>query len=280
MRAKSWLSLILLCCACADVSAQSTGLQTLTGYRHDGPGRVVPSSSTFALGMTRDNGATYTSTASVNDTVTIRGEVRPEPANVGQTADIFVVDRLLGTNEFRMRTQDGVWVPWNVTVATLVPFREDVPLTSALPVDMFTGTLGTAGEHRLFLGYMAPDGILRYHTSGLPLSISAQTQSAREQAFNQFASSISPEIVATRCITCHVNGGSAPSVGAYALRQPPETNLSANFDIFNNLVDTRGANFVLSKATGGNEHSGGVQIVAGSAEAQRFAAFLNLLTQD
>ena len=39
------------------------------------------------------------------------------------------------------------------------------------------------------------------------------------------------------------------------------------------------ANVVLSKAGGGNEHSGGVQLVSGSAEHQQLANFLNLLVQ-
>ena len=280
MRAKSWLTLVLLSCVCGSTLAQSSSLQTLTGYRHDGPGRVAPSSASFALGMTRDDGASYANSASVSDTVQIRGELYPEPANVGQTADIFVVDRLVGTNEFRMRTQDGLWVPWNATVSTLVPFRENVPLGGSVAIEMFTGTLGTAGEHRLFLGYMPSDGILRYHTSGLALAIGAQAGSARDEALRLFTATISPEIVATLCIACHINGGSAPSVGAYALKQPPENNLAANFAIFANLVDQRGAAYVLSKATGGNEHSGGVQIPAGSAQAQRFASFLDLLSQD
>jgi hypothetical protein len=279
MSVKSLFSLILLCGACGLASAQSSSMQILTGFRHDGPGRVLSSSSTFALGMTRD-GTTFVDSASVADTVQIRGEVRPEPAQVGQTADIFVVDRLLGTNEFRMRTRDNVWVPWNVMVSTLVPFREDVPLTNAVPVDMFTGTLGTAGQHRLFLGYMPADGILRYHVNGLPITITAQGQSARDQAFSLFTSNISPNIVASICIACHVNGGSAPSVGAYSLRTPPENNLQANFDIFRSLVQLRGASFVLSKASGGNEHSGGVQLASGSAAHQNFAQFLNLLSQD
>lgn len=144
---------------------------TLGGYRHDGPGRVAPSTSTFSVGVSRDNGATFVSTATVGETVLIRGEIRPEAANVGQPADIFVVARLLDNNTFLMRTSSGAWVSWNGTVSQLQPFRRNEVLDAVEPLDLFTGTLATAGDHRLFLGYMSADGILRYHVSGLPLNI-------------------------------------------------------------------------------------------------------------
>jgi hypothetical protein len=280
MRATRLINLLLLLGFCGSALAQSTSLQSFSGFRDEGSGRVSDSNATFALGVTRDNGATYINSAGVSDSVQILGEVRPDPAHIGQTADIYVVDRLLDTNEFRMRTQDNVWVPWNVMIATLVPFRTNVPLNGPVLVDMFTGTLGTAGNHRLFIGYKPADGVLRYHVYGLPLTISAQSQSAREQALSLFTSTISPNIVAVTCIACHVNGGSAPSVGAYTLRSPPESNLQANFDIYRGLVQSRGANFILSKASGGNEHSGGMQLSSSSAEYQSFSNFLNLLAQD
>jgi len=280
MRVTRLIGLILLLCVTNASFAQSTQLRVFSGYRHDGPGRVIDSNATFALGMTRD-GVTYIDSAGLSETVIIRGEVHPEPVHTGQNADIFVVDRILSTGEFRMRTRDGVWVPWNVMVSTLVPFRENVALGDTVPVEMFSGTLGIAGEHRIFIGYRPHvDGVLRYHTSGLPLTITEQSGTPREQAYSLFVSTISPNIVATRCIACHVPGGSAPSVGAYSLRAPPESNLQSNFETFRALVQLRGVAFILSKATGGSNHSGGVQLTAGTAEYRSFENFLNLLAED
>src|SRR5215211_5718040 len=88
----------LLCITGGHLLAQTTTMETRQGSRHAGPGAVTPSASTFAVGITRDNGATFVNTASVSDTVEIRGEVRPEPANVGLPADIFVVDRVIDNN--------------------------------------------------------------------------------------------------------------------------------------------------------------------------------------
>jgi len=281
MSVNSGLSLFIACvlaCASTQVLSQNAQMQTRGGVRHAGAGRVLDSNATFALGMTRDNGATFTSTANVTDTVQIRGEIRPETAHVGQTADIFVVDRILTTGEFRMRTGDGVWVPWNASVSTLVPYRERVALDSTVTIDMFSGTLGSAAEHRFFLGYLPADGILRYHASGMPITIAA---SASERANGLFVSTISPSIIAARCSLCHVNGGLAQAGGAHHIfRLPLESNLSANFDIFKGLIALRGASHVLTKVTGGNAHGGGVQLTSGTAEYEAFAEFVNLLASE
>ena len=283
MTAKHFARVAALACLLASVQtfAQNAAPQTFSGFRHNGPGRVLDSNATFALGMTRDNGASYVSTAGLTDAVQIRGEIRPEAGHVGQTADIFVVDRILDTGEFRMRNQSGVWVPWNATVTTLVPYRERVTLTSAVTVDVFTGTLGSTGGHRIFLGYLPADGVLRYHTSGLALTINQQSLSASDQAYNLFVSSISPNLIAPRCIACHVSGGSAQAGGAFHIfRQPLDSNLRVNFDIFKGLLTLRGATYVLAKAAGGNSHGGGVQVTGNSAEYQKLAEFLNLLASD
>jgi hypothetical protein len=270
---------VFFCLGFASLQAfAQTELQIRTGVRHDGPGRVLDSNATFALGMTRDNGATYITTANVTDTVLIRGEIHPEPSQVGQAADIFVVDRVLTTGEFRMRTQDGVWVPWNATVSTLVPYRERATLTSTVAVDMFSGTLGNTAEHRIFLGYLPADGVLRYHTSGMPVTIAA---SASERAYGLFTSTISPSIIAARCSLCHVSGGLAQAGGAYHIfKLPLAGNLSTNYDIFKGLVALRGATYVLAKVRGENSHGGSVQLTAGTVEYQALAEFVNLLAAD
>lgn len=259
--------------------SQTTTLQSLIGFRHDGPGKVLDSNATFALGVSKDNGATYVAAAGATDNLLIRGEVRPEAAQVGQIGDVFFVDRNLDTGEFRMRTKDGAWVTWNSTVATLQPFLDDVALTSTLSATLFTGSLGT-GNHRLFIGYRPADNVLRYHTSGLPLTVTQQTQSPREQALSLFNSAISPNIIGTRCISCHVEGGAAQGFALHIFKTPLAANVQANFDIFRNLVAVRGVTHVMTKVTGGLAHGGGVQLTAGSADYNTLNTFVNLLAQD
>lgn len=130
---------------------------------------VANSTSLYAIGMTLNNGSTYTTTAWDQEDVKIVGHINPEPQHLGQRADIFVVDRV--NLAFTMKNLSGVWEPWNGRVPDLVPFREDVMLTNNLAVDIFTGRLGTAGDHRVFIGYAGPDGKLRYTPTPLRLTI-------------------------------------------------------------------------------------------------------------
>jgi hypothetical protein len=262
--------------------AQTTSMPNFAGSRHAGPQKVDASSSSFDVGMTRDNGATFDTTAGVSDTVDIRGVIHPEPGNVGWAADIFVVDWLRDTNEFRMRTKDNVWVPWNATVSTLIPYQEHVTLTSALSVPIFTGTLGTAGNHRIFLGYRAPDGILRYHTTGMPVTVTeTPTQTPLEQATVFFAASISAQIVLSNnngCIQCHTNGGAAQGLSIHSFVSANTSNhLTTNFTQFRNLFTARGKAFILSKVRGESNHVGGQVLPPTSQDYRNLEQFLDLL---
>lgn len=257
--------------------AQGT-METRSGSRHAGPNAVNASTATFAVGVTRDNGASYVSSAGINDTVEIRGEIRPETDNVGQPADIFVVDRLL-SGGFKMRDQSGVWIDWNASVSTLVPFREDVFLDAIESIDMFSGTLGVAGEHRLFLGYLPPDGILRYHTSGLPLTIAeVSTQTPLEQAKALFASTIHQAIVQDNCASCHRPGDQLTAgVHQFALGSG-QAEIDANFEKFSGMI-ARGKDYILGKVRGENGHLGGAALPANFPGYSDFELFLTLLEQ-
>jgi hypothetical protein len=135
-------------------------------------GQTNPAATTgasFALGLTRDNGQSWLTTARVGDNVKVVGYIKPEAQHIGQKVDVFVVDRL--NLAFRMKNLDGVFLPWDGRVPNLVPFIEDVTLTDNMQVNIFTGTLGVSGDHRFFLGYMPTDGVLRYTPNALRLTI-------------------------------------------------------------------------------------------------------------
>jgi hypothetical protein len=257
--------------------AQSTTMETRQGSRHAGPGAVNASASTFAVGITLNNGASFVNTATVSQSVGIRGEIRPEPANVGQTASIFVVDRLLGGG-FMMRNQSGTWVSWNASVSSLVPFKVNEPLDAVESIAMFTGTLGTVGDHRIFLGYLPPDGILRYHTSGLPLSITAaSTQTPMEQATALFSSKINPNIVQNSCISCHIDGGLAGHLHTFVVGSSTSA-LNTNFNVFRGLMG-RGKPFLMNYVASTNTSHQGGQAVQGAQNIADFDQFLTLLQQ-
>jgi hypothetical protein len=265
------------------VSAQTTTMETRQGSRHTGPGTVAASSSTFAVGITKDNGATYVSTASVSETVQICGEVKPEAANVGQSGDIFLVDRVIDSNgghvSFSMRDQSGVWLPWNGTVSLLQPFLDNTTLQATMPLTLFSGTLGTAGTHRIFIGYMSNnDNILRYHTSGLPLTITAaQTQTPSQQAFARFQASTHAQIVQGICTACHVEGGLGQSAGHIFQVGSSASVVQANYNVWLGLK-SRGKASLMTLLTSSSTTHGGGQVVQGSQAVAELDAFLTLLT--
>lgn len=273
------LSLFLLSLlASLQAAGQSGSLTEMTGARFESAAnRVADTNASFALGLTLDDGSSFRTSALLSDSVRIMGRIRPDPAHVGQTADIFLVDRV--NLVFMMKNQDGNFVPWDARVPTLVPFLEAQTLSADMEVEVFSGTLGEAGDHRIFIGYLPAGGSLHYTPEPHRLEITEESPS--ERAFAMFSSTISPDIVETLCIQCHVSGGSAHAGGAYHIfRSPPGDYLESNFSIFQGLVKNRSVSYILSKVTGGSSHGGGVQLTSGSQEYQALAEFLELVAQD
>jgi hypothetical protein len=239
--------------------------------------RLGDTNASFAIGMTRDAGNTYVTTASLNETVSIVGEIRPEAELIGQQADIFVVERVNGA--FTMKRADGTYIPWNGLVADLTPFKPAATLAGTVNVDIFSGTLGVSGDHRVFLGYRPADGILRY--TPFPRQLTVSSGSPTEQARALFDSTISPDLIQSHCMLCHVPGGAAQAGGAYHIfKLPLADNLEANFKIFQGLVGFRGVEYILTKVTGGYQHGGGVQLTQSMAEYETLRNFISLLAQD
>ena len=126
----------------------------------------------------------------------------------------------------------------------------------------------TGRENPIFVGMM--------HIAGLMWLLSANTATG-QTAEALYASDVDP-IVQEKCINCHRSGG----VGSSALRFT--SSVSSNHGVFDSYVNspTQGAraNRVLSKITGGSGHGGGQQISQGSADYQKFSAYIDLLSDD
>ncbi|MES2624379.1 MAG: hypothetical protein V4628_03815 [Pseudomonadota bacterium] len=256
--------------------AQTPTRKELIGVTHTGPGQQGSSSATYAIGMSLDGNASFVETARLQDSVVISGVIRPEAAHIGLSADIFVVDRVNLANFF-MRDASSNYIPWNGNVPTLTPFLEDQILSAEFPVELFAGSLeaATVGDHRFFLGYKPADGVLRY--TPIAARVEFVSQTVRDQAFGIFTSSIS-NIVQTNCIVCHTSGGLADgrSIQKFVSSNNPD-HLTINFAQFENLVNVRGREFVLTKVRGGNNHEGGVVLVNGSPDYNNLSTFLSLL---
>jgi hypothetical protein len=115
---------------------------------------------------------------------------------------------------------------------------------------------------------------LRLSNAGVVLSPEEQ----RQAAFSLFETAISQNIIQTRCIACHVEGGPARATELVYQRSATASLLN-NFSVFESFVLTRedGVEYILSKASG-LDHEGGAQLPSGGADYNNLQSFLSLLS--
>jgi len=129
------------------------------------------SSAVFSVGASRDKGATSGTAFVAGDTLVVAGVVVPESADMGKTAEIFVVVTLPTPNgEFWLyRALDGSFRPWNGQLASLGPAYTSNNLSLAGAWEIYSGGIA-AGDYRVFLGYRAAGSeLLHFTTTGLLL---------------------------------------------------------------------------------------------------------------
>ena len=102
---------------------------------------------------------------------------------------------------------------------------------------------------------------------------------SREKALTLYDESISSSIVQSRCVRCHVQGGSAGGSSLRFLRGAGDS-VSANIAMFEALLNGRsnGKQYILGKVSG-NGHGGGMQLPIGSAGYASLSEFLSLLSE-
>ena len=102
---------------------------------------------------------------------------------------------------------------------------------------------------------------------------------SREKALTLYDESISSSIVQSRCVRCHVQGGSAGGSSLRFLRGTGDA-VSANIAMFEALLNGRsnGKQYILGKVSG-NGHGGGMQLPIGSAGYASLSEFLSLLSE-
>ncbi len=264
--------------AAASALGQTSSATSLPGARVANPSST---SASFSLGLSKDNGASFESSALTSDTIRLIGTIRPESAQINQKADIYVV-AAVGASFF-MRNLAGNFVPWDGQVGSLVPFRSQETLTAAVPVDFLTGQIPVVATLQLFMGYKAADGVLTYTQTPLQISVSDRpVKSARELATDAYAASISSLVQSNpACIACHVSGGLANGSGLRFVPTSNANHLSLNFAQFESLVRRRGRSYILTTVLGGNEHAkpiaGGAQFRSTDLGYRNLDAFLQLV---
>ena len=99
-----------------------------------------------------------------------------------------------------------------------------------------------------------------------------------ETVAEAFEALISP-IVQSKCVNCHVEGGSSGHTPLVFVRDPDVDHLAKNLKVFEDyLADVEdGADRILNKIQGALAHGGGAQVAAGTEEYAGFGRFMELL---
>lgn len=231
------------------------------------------SDATFTIGLSADGGGTFLSSIVAGSEAAITASIQTDPEHVGQEADIYIVQRFGAA--FTMKNLDGQFVPWDIRAKTLIPAMESVVLTENVAIDIYTGAFTTAGTHQVYLGYMTTgSNVLIFN----PVAAKFEITETAEDAFAFFESNIADQIIATRCVVCHMEGGVAD--GQTSLIYSTDSNQTQqNFDVLEAFYFSRpdAFEYMLSKASGGEGHTGGNQLPVGSSDYLLFEQFLNLL---
>lgn len=231
------------------------------------------SDATFTIGLSTDGGSTFLSSLSAGSEAAITASIQADPDHIGQQADIYIVQRSGST--FTMKNLDGQFVSWDVKAKTLIPALESVVLTNNVAVDVFEGTFNTAGSHQVYLGYMTTgSNVLIFN----PVAAKFDITETAEDAFAFFESNISDQIIQARCVICHAEGQVADGQTSLIYSTDPDQTLQ-NYDVLEAFFFSRpdAFEYMLSKASGGEGHTGGNQLPAGSSDYLLFEQFLSLL---
>lgn len=254
----------------------------INGAKKSSSGISLDTNVSFTLRMTLAGDDTPLSAVNLGQDVSITTIIRPETEDIGEAADIIIVDAI-PPFLFRMRNTDGNFVSWNGILTSLEPYLEGTTLEDELEVEVFSGQLGTIGSHRIYVAYLIND-ILYFTPSALKFDITEVPEpepTAREQAITLFNTTISSSIVQGNCIECHKTGGAGPLGGAshiFVSTSDPD-HLTLNFEEMEELHGFLGKDFILGKAQGMFIHGGGAQLTAGSSAFNSFSDFLDLLDQ-
>lgn len=97
-----------------------------------------------------------------------------------------------------------------------------------------------------------------------------------------FSDYISGQVVHSRCIYCHVEGGASGHTRLVLAPSEVEGHEATNLAVFQDFLETveDGADLILNKIQGAEGHGGGVQVVSGSTDFANMERFLRALGGD
>lgn len=107
---------------------------------------------------------------------------------------------------------------------------------------------------------------------------SRNSEAGSVNALTFFESNVSPQIVDSRCVACHVDGGIANST-SLVFERSSDSSTANNFEVFDSFRNSRSdaLDYILSKASGSVAHGGGTQLAVGSTDYNNLQNFLTAL---
>lgn len=270
MTLRLWLFLVFMVSVTGGIHAaeqmQPITIASIDSAATDGS----ESASTFRFSL---GSAIEPAEITIQTEVVLSLSLRPQPADLTKRASIYGV--IVTNDQFFMLNPDGSYTPWNGSIETLVPFVTNRILAQDIILNLLDGRVATPASYSYFAAYQVEnESRLHFTRNSAQLTIADSTEAAdikNTPAAIAFDELIEKQIIQTRCIACHVDGGLARSSDLIFERSNSASSLN-NFGALSSLIGRKGSDYVLEKVSGGNGHVGGTQL---SIDSEGYSAFEN-----
>lgn len=230
------------------------------------------SSSAFQLSVTSGQLANALTTAS---DIELSLALAPQESHLGLEASIYTV--IVAGGQYYKLAADGSYVPWDGSIEDLTPFTTGQKLQSTNQFTLLDGKMAAPGSYLYFVAY-GVEGESRLLYTDTPAQImvaesNTPPDETSSQAAETFEAQIENDVVQAQCIDCHVEGGFARNSSLLFQRTNTASALN-NFSALTAFVKEKGAELLLAKVSGGEGHSGGMQL---SKDSEGYKAFEKVL---
>lgn len=233
----------------------------------------------------RDSGS-FSSLLNSSDDLSVQVELIPQIEHLGNSGNSYVLASVGGV--FFALLDTGEWIPFDGTLEGLggIANHSSLEAYHLFSIDSVVNLYTRVGVSiqnnavsvAVFVAYDSAGAPGELFFSASPLQFTLKVPVSSDQIFSIFESSISSQLVQARCITCHVEGGIARDAGLVFQRSAPASTLN-NFNVFAAFLTSRddARDYILTKASGGDNHTGGVQLPVNGTDYNNMATFLDAL---
>ena len=245
----------------------------------------IPTTAKFFGGATADQGSSYANSFAFDLPISIFAEIQVEEAHLNTMGNLYIII-LLGEDYF-VRDENGVYHIWDLTLGNLLAASPAKTLQANEPLTIIEnvafGPAGVSGVAlNIFLAYDSVATLGEIYYSGTPLIVAIEQEVVESASLTLFTTNISQPIIQSRCVVCHVSGGSASNSSLiYATTQAPEFQ-TTNYNTLVNYIKNvqNGAGLLLAKPQGQTSHGGGVQLANPSTELTHLQEFINAVAAE